>query len=265
MGKEARVRGSEPIFLVVLLLCSGANPVKPGQIFSHRTHEKADGKLRCEGCHASETDGRLRPTGLEHKPCNDAACHAAEFRTKDSALCFSCHASNDPAIKNPPKSGFASHELSSTFSHKDHLAREPKNGPRCAACHARESGQSPPALPPGMVAPEHVVCGACHAERSKPLMPDCKGCHALRNAEAAKPAASGWRVSKKFSHQKHHIDARSPGTPLDCELCHAGAGSVPVGSRPSRPKMALCAESCHNGTVAFKATGFECLKCHEAK
>jgi hypothetical protein len=99
-------------------------------------------------------------------------------------------------------------------------------------------------------------------------MLECKSCHtsALSRLEdrGARSEPLPWRTTKMFKHETHRIDARAPGDrrALPCELCHKGALESPLGRLPPRPTMVLCAETCHNGETAFKATGFECARCH---
>jgi hypothetical protein len=238
--------------LAVALLCGstalGAEPAVSDQKFRHAKHEAAGLQLTCSGCHPSSPDGRLSfPGSNDHKPCANAACHADEFRKKDSKLCLGCHEHSDPYRPNPPKLSFeAVSEFVSGFSHKTHLEKKvfKAKGEACESCHS----MGPQVATPAVLADQHRFCGSCHEALSKPSMLECAGCHMFGMSESA---GGDWRVSERFSHTTH------PGKCTECHDKVAASEEVP----PPRPTKAQCA-GCHDGKRSFKVTGFSCAKCH---
>jgi c(7)-type cytochrome triheme protein len=277
------MRRSELFFIALVAVFSSAKVAsagapevkKPG--FNHTQHQKAGlGMDSCDACHAgTSADGKLKFPGKDHKPCSNGACHADEYRKRGSQLCFTCHMRNEPWGDNPTKTSLVRPagvppEFSVGFSHKAHFERgggkDSKAVGGCQNCHYRESGGEAPKVAPGLLAPAHVQCASCHEATAKPEMLKCGACHTFSSsipAVAGERAAPEWRVTAKFRHETHRTDARTtPPGALDCQACHPGVSDAGPGQKPPSPKMAGCASTCHDGKVAFKATGFGCVRCH---
>jgi c(7)-type cytochrome triheme protein len=75
--------------------------------------------------------------------------------------------------------------------------------------------------------------------------------------------ASPWNVAATFEHAKHAIDPRSH-RPTACTACHTQIAAAKDMSSVALPRMADC-DGCHDGKLAFKTTGFGCVRCHGAK
>ena len=219
--------------------------------YSHIAHNKAGVTLTCSVCHVGTTaDGRLSWPTRDHKPCSNEACHASEFRTRDTPLCSVCHRHGEPWRPNPVHRKFDGPlELTVTFPHGPHV----NENFDCRRCHQEQFGLQDRVLPRGLLAPSHALCASCHEALSLPKMTACAACHTGRRVQAG----DEWRVGSNFGHAKHRVDRDGKSVP--CERCHDGV----VGStgRAPRPKMSGCL-TCHDGVAAFKATGFSCLKCH---
>ena len=267
--------------------------------YSHARHAARNINLKCEVCHASSPDGKIDGPSRNHKPCSNEGCHASEFRRRDSALCLGCHEHNKPFKKNPFRPSFKEvSEFKVGFSHRSHAAGSDggTERSRCAQCHREQAGLSQRTTPPGHHAPAHTQCSSCHAELAEPHMLDCSSCHkstvsrfssvSSQPSEASKrimKMGEPWRVREKFAHKDHQRDIRTAqlrssegggsieeawgrydaatARELACSTCHVKVAMLEDLSN-SRPQMKGCAESCHNGKWAFKATGFECLRCH---
>jgi len=277
--------------VVALVSMTGSSPIqaegKGAPLYSHMKHEGMGIKLTCSACHGATSTGMLTmPAKDQHKPCANQACHAADFRAKDSTLCTVCHDHNEPWRANPVRG-----ELRKTgefwvgFSHKSHLNRGEKSvlaGRGCPTCHTAQAGMAAPPRRAGVLAPQHELCASCHESLSEPKMTDCNGCHKLetggRAASAEAPGA--WRTGGNFAHETHRTDVRTAkevdkaatgwkrydaasATALDCKACHGNVLDAGAGDRLPRPTMAGCG-TCHNGAFAFKTTGFECVRCHGA-
>lgn len=232
--------------------------------YRHEVHDKAGISLNCEGCHGGTKDGRVGLPGKDqHKPCSNVGCHAEEFRKANSGICVNCHTHNEPWRANPVKRQFSAvSEFWVGFGHNEHQNRL-KAGFACQSCHPVQAGQPPRPADPDFLAVAHKDCAQCHGEFAQPLMTNCGGCHKL---EATSPPPKGsagpqWRVAEKFAHETHQQDPRSKQG-LACESCHGDVLKVTSGDRIPRPSMEGCASTCHNGEVAFKATGFACVRCH---
>jgi c(7)-type cytochrome triheme protein len=236
--------------------------------FSHEGHEKAGLSLKCEMCHGGSVDGKIDLPGKDnHKPCSNEGCHAAEYRKRGSTLCANCHDHNEPWRANPVKPSFSAvSEFFIGFSHESHEKRLQKadSGFACQTCHPVQAGAPVREADPAFLALGHKDCATCHSS-IEPKMTSCGGCHQI-NSKAPPPKGSAadpkWRVAEKFKHESHQTDKRAGGQKLDCRACHGDVMKVAAGERIPRPSMEGCASSCHNGQVAFKATGFTCAKCH---
>jgi c(7)-type cytochrome triheme protein len=231
--------------------------------YKHNVHANAGLALRCDGCHGSSAEGKIKfPGGDNHKPCANLGCHGNDFRRSNSKICTTCHAHSDPWRANPARSPRdRSGEFFVGFSHKNHDKRI-RDQKGCGTCHPTQAGLPAAAIDPSWLAPAHRDCAACHAEFARPAMSDCGGCHKLEptSKSAAAETDPKWRVRAKFQHETHRQDARS-GQQLGCTACHGDVLSVAPGARIPRPSMKDCS-TCHNGTVAFKTTGHDCAKCH---
>jgi hypothetical protein len=210
----------------------------PPSRFSHAAHAGRGVDMgRCAGCHRAGTDWRAGMPGRdEHRPCQNAACHAAEFGKPGSPICGSCHERSEPFAPNPlrrPPIGAGEFRAASTM-HAPHL----QQGMSCAACHAGGGGAR---------SDGHAQCVQCHKPGARLTLEGCGACH------VAPMTAGGanWSVAARFRHDANHH--------LACERCHREGGSADL----TRPTMAGCG-SCHDGKQAFKTTGFGCARCHGA-
>jgi hypothetical protein len=108
-------------------------------------------------------------------------------------------------------------------------------------------------------------------------MTACGACHAPAGPEKLR---SEWSTAARFAHDSHQRDVRtatvtdpsaegwkrvdaSGAAALPCESCHANARKAGDGEAVTHPQMADCA-ACHDGGLAFKTTGFGCVRCHGA-
>lgn len=253
-------------FAAFLAISAGSSLDLSAQGYRHEVHSNAGVTLRCEGCHGGSADGKIELPGKDqHKPCSNRGCHAADFRKRDSNLCISCHEHNEPWRANPLKTTFdGPGEFFVAFSHQSHDKRMRNDKSSCGSCHPNQAGNPPRAPEKGFLVLAHKDCSTCHAEFAKPAMTDCGGCHKLESTSKAPEGNSTdprWRVAAKFRHETHRTDPRNNGV-QDCRSCHGDVLTVAAGERIPRPSMQGCAEGCHDGTVAFKATGFNCSKCH---
>lgn len=262
-GQEAALLGAGAL-LVVFLVQALPRQAHTDE-YKHQVHDKAGITLNCAGCHGGTKDGRIELPGKDqHKPCSNQGCHAKEFRKRDSGICTNCHDHNQPWRPNPVKRSFSKvSEFWVGFGHKEHKGRQ-NEGFACATCHPVQSGQPPRPADPDFLAVAHKDCAQCHGEFAKPAMTDCGGCHKLEGNSKPPKGSAGpqWRVAAKFEHETHQADPRAKGKALACESCHGNVLTVKPGERIPRPTMQGCATGCHNGEIAFKATGFACVKCH---
>lgn len=232
--------------------------------FSHELHADQNvvgsgGAYACNDCHPSTERGRLWfPAGGRnfdpkvkrngHWPC--AKCHANEYMSREpKGVCVTCHTHSDPWRANPVRTAFRERrELVTDLPHDKH------DKTACKKCHFEQTGDPPPAVPANLMAPGHELCAQCHETLEKAPMTKCDGCHRLPTP-AEKPTE--WSVAAKFTHETHRTDVRSKGT-LACEVCHQSIDAQPT------PEMKSC-RVCHDGTHAFKDTGFACARCHGPK
>ena len=224
--------------------------------YGHADHAAYGGPSACEACHASDPTGRLRfpVPNADHKPCS--GCHAAEFRKKDSALCFTCHLHNQPWQPNPRLKAFQGpSEFAVGFPHRTHQNTD------CDSCHPVQGARKVPPAPAGLLAPGHRRCASCHAREHAPNMTACGGCHQPPSASGVPGSATSeaWRVTASFSHETHRLDPKNQ-RPVACARCHAEVSSSDV-TPPPRPQKRSC-ETCHEGNTAFHVTGFDCYRCH---
>lgn len=241
-------------------------PAPSAARFSHRAHgERGVDVASCAACHALERDFAVAPAtrGKEHRPCANAGCHIDDFLSRARPLCTVCHEGTAPwlrqvaRVRRPGETRVAS-EFGSDFSHRSHVgARAASTGGDCRACHGDRTGGGAPAS-------GHAACAPCHGVRAQPAMDRCGGCHAS-GAEAARPPPAGpWSVAARFRHETHGVDPRGgegAARETRCTECHAGVDQAERLSQIRPPTMKSCG-ACHDGTHAFKTTGFGCAKCH---
>lgn len=253
--------------------------------YRHRAHDRLGVPLTCGVCHGTTARGQPTfPGEAQHTPCANAGCHADDFAARAPDLCRVCHTRSVPWGPNPVRRSLDGDEFSVRFSHARHLGRAEGGallGEGCAACHPTQAGEAPPRPTAARPAPGHDRCASCHLQLARPRMDACDACHVERGAALAAQAEgdSKWWVGARFSHGAHTLDPRtarprSPAgargwsrfdkataDPLACGACHAGMARVDAGDRAARPTKAECAQ-CHQGTHAFKVTGFGCHRCH---
>ncbi|MCB9529288.1 MAG: cytochrome c3 family protein [Myxococcales bacterium] len=254
--------------------------------YRHQTHDRLGVPLTCAVCHGTTAKGQPTfPGAANHSPCANAGCHADDFADREPALCRVCHTRSVPWGDNPIRRLLDGDEFAVRFSHASHLGRAEGGallGKGCASCHPAQAGAPPPRPTATTPAPGHARCASCHLQLARPHMDACDACHIPDGdvTPAGAPAADDrWRVAARFSHEAHTRDPRtamlrSPAgeigwgrfdrataQPLDCVACHAGMARVDADDRAARPTKADCAQ-CHQGTYAFKVTGFRCARCH---
>jgi c(7)-type cytochrome triheme protein len=212
--------------------------------FSHANHASRGVTIKsCTNCHGvGESWRSTLPGQKDHRPCQNDACHAADFGKVGSRLCLSCHERNDPFEPNPLKrpTSRVTPEWTVHMTHGPHLPLKALN---CNQCH-------PSILDPiATITDGHALCGFCHKAKAKPGMDACAACH---QGVATKTVAA-WSVAGRFRHDTNHRSG--------CESCHRQAGASDL----TPPTMEGCGTSCHDGKTAFKVTGFGCARCHGAK
>jgi c(7)-type cytochrome triheme protein len=211
--------------------------------FSHAAHATRGVSIQgCTACHGvGESWRATMPGQKEHRPCQNDACHAADFGKIGARLCLSCHERNDPFEPNPIKrpTSRVKPEWTVKMSHAPHL---PLKNVNCNMCH-------PSILDPiATINDGHALCGYCHKAKAKPGMDGCAACHQALATKSVAP----WSVGGRFRHDTNHRSG--------CESCHRTASSSDL----TPPRMEECG-SCHDGKNAFKVTGFGCVKCHGAR
>jgi hypothetical protein len=254
---------------------------------NHRKH----GKEACASCHGdAEAADKTRPGSSDHRSCDGAECHAAEFYGDKAAatkVCFVCHTSKDFWTDMRELVGFPAGEgrdYYAEISHKMHLGRgeggqsrvEKVTDQSCLFCHAIDVTTKEVARP------GHAACESCHRESSKVPMSSCDACHRFRvdadgkpvpSAPISKPAPT--RVTRKFSHEKHRLDRRKKeATPVSCGACHltvakaTSIGSIEV--QGGSNMMSAACGACHrsgqktaDGRPIFSITG-RCTSCHDS-
>ena len=265
--------------LVALLLVAGvpgpdglSAQGKPGR-FSHQQHGK--NAENCTSCHRISAATKWLEKGKvatgrggnEHRPCSNGGCHANQFTTRRAgAFCWSCHVGTLRSVRYPPYRRRGESEfVLQKFSHKAHI-RDGNKG--CEQCHTPEKKKktrkkADPRTETDMIAVSHQVCGEtiCHGDKVSPMMSECASCHAVKaeGAKVAPLATSVWsnkRVAVAFGHTEHMKASKEDA----CGTCHTNT-QVGTGEVIPLPMMQTC-ESCHDGTRAFSALGFDCVKCH---
>jgi len=238
----------------------GINVALPqNQVFSHAKHVGRNTKIdgACTNCHSLKDDGsaRVEPPneGRNHMPCAASGCHQTEFMSRTVKICGVCHDKANPwektvaRIKDRPET-----EFFENMNHASHLKRKGTANASCADCHGDKLGG-------GKAPKDHEACAECHGKGPPAhAMTECDKCH-TRNAPT-RQAPTEWSVAATFVHTKHSSDPRSRRATV-CTGCHKTVGTAKTLAEVARPTMESC-EGCHNGKGAFKATGFECSRCH---
>jgi hypothetical protein len=227
--------------------------------FSHAEHRKRNVKIDdCAACHVLDNDGILAAplSRKDHLPCANPSCHQSEYTSRAPKICGVCHDAAVPwarTVARPgPRRGV---EWSEAMNHKVHLALS--RSTTCETCHGdkRTGGEAPR---------DHRTCAPCHARGQAPQVPamaDCAACHAQTRQSPMQ--ASPWNVAATFEHQKHAVDPRSH-QPTACTACHTQVAGALDMAAVAPPRMADC-DGCHDGKLAFKTTGFGCVRCHGAR
>lgn len=228
--------------------------------FGHDLHKGKGVKIEdCETCHGIK-GVEVQPVtrGKDHSPCNAAGCHASEYMSREPKICVVCHETNEPWVKQTARiRDLYPSEFGGDFSHKSHLKDAKKKvADKCMSCHgAKFEGKDPP--------DSHSVCGSCHQGELRPLMNQCGGCHKLGYAEELQQSRSKYSVRARFDHEDHDNDPRKEnrGNEPDCKVCHSDVTKAETLKEIPPPTMQSC-DACHDGKLAFKTTGFGCVKCH---
>lgn len=237
-------------------------PNRTDMTFSHQAHIARNVQITdCNQCHQLKPDGNLEPTGTNknHMPCSNSGCHQTEFASRTNKICGICHDISVPWQKTvarpnptePIKPDW--HEDMNHFSHLKNLGAN--NNAACGTCHGDKLGG---AKRPG----GHEGCANCHGKGQGFPMTSCQSCH--RNTDVQHAPVSQWSVRALFDHQKHANDPRKSGKSTQCVECHKGVKEARDLATIKKPTMLGCGDSCHNGKLSFKVTGFDCAKCHSA-
>jgi hypothetical protein len=224
--------------------------IPPG-VFTHTGHRGTLDVNQCGTCHSSGLTWQQVHAGRnQHQPCQN--CHAAEFRFQNQKICLGCHERNDPFAPNPlrppqHRQGRISEWRMGEVPHPPHIAA----GVSCGACHAEQTAAILGTHAPVKVDTGHALCGKCHTEGQKLAMSRCNGCHVWAGQPPPQHAIRPWSTKERFKHDANHKAA-------SCDPCHRAGGAQDL----VPPKMQYCGDTCHDGTKAFKVTGFGCAKCH---
>jgi hypothetical protein len=222
---------------------SATAQARPPQRFSHAQHrQNGIDMAACGGCHAPGEDGQKVHAGRdEHRPCQ--GCHAAEFRRAGAKLCLGCHQHGEPFTPNPlrPPARDGNEWRLIETPHPPHIAARLA----CGVCHPDEAGLSD--------APraDHALCGRCHKTGAPTPLSRCAGCHVPVATPRVSRPLRAWSTRAAFRHDDTHRKD-------NCATCHLAGGAADL----TPPRMAACAERCHDGATAFKVTGFGCARCH---
>lgn len=228
--------------------------------FGHELHKgKGVAVDDCQSCHGIK-GFRVEPVtrGKDHQPCNNTACHASEYMSREPKICVVCHDSADPWVKQTARiRDLDVSEFGGDISHKTHQSNKAREGGiKCASCHGDVFAQNE-SKPDA-----HAVCGSCHQGGLRPLMSDCGDCHKLGYQEKLRKGASSYNVRDRFEHSDHDSDPREKGRNApDCKVCHSDVAKATTLAEIPSPTMQSC-DACHDGKLAFKTTGFGCVKCH---
>jgi len=226
--------------------------------FDHEAHAKRAVNLDdCGACHGSGVEWQQVQAGRDqHRPCQ--GCHAAEFRKSGQPICLVCHTGSEPFAANPlrPPLAIGAAWRRTDVPHAVHATV----GLACQTCHPAESGVAPSSRSP---IDGHAVCAKCHVGGSRLTLERCAGCHSLASVPRQAQPDRPWSTRARFRHDEPH-------RAQPCGSCHRGvpppAPDAPAaaasGPLMTFPTMEDCG-TCHDGSKAFKVTGFECARCHE--
>jgi c(7)-type cytochrome triheme protein len=254
--------------LALLSTCpamAGGAVVQPAskRRFDHDAHTASLAKMGkpaalCNSCHPSSAAGEPTLTGKrEHARCFEG-CHTFSSSCSTMAaglgqVCAACH----PTLKSaclpslPPKPGLS---FEAKFSHGRHTQAGASAEPLCLRCHAVQAFAAGAAEP---TTSAHRDCSGCHERGAAPLMNKCDGCH--RSPQPTLAAAPNPYRLESFDHRSHMKHAKQSA----CLGCHQDLQKTGNENSLPKPQMASCQAQCHNGKVAFTATGTSCTKCHQ--
>lgn len=224
--------------------------------FSHATHAARNTNIaKCDACHSLKDDGNIEPHGTNknHMPCAASGCHQIEFASKTTKICGVCHDQSMPwqkahARTRPP----LKKEWFNTMNHQVHLKQGAATNATCINCHGDKLGG-------GKRPHDHDACAQCHGKGAPAhAMTECAKCHL--QTKPAGMVATEWSVRDTFKHEQHARDPRG-NRAAQCANCHADVKNAKDLATIKKPTMDSCT-SCHDGKITFKATGYECMKCH---
>lgn len=239
-------------------------PTDPSRL-SHPQHAQ----IACGACHRPQK----RPGADEHRPCDDAACHAKEFLAQPGKLCQVCHTKvtatpleRDGGGLEAPLKPYPLEDpwqtLPSKFSHRRHLdsgLMESRVGfhVACVDCHVRDGMKAPP---------DHATCSRCHAPEANlpkaPKMTECAACHQTGSRERNR--ARLIKDDLHFDHARHKTDRK--GRAIRCEQCHSETSRSNSYTDHAPPKVQQCV-TCHDdsdrtpGDMRMRV----CETCHAAR
>ncbi|MDQ3365699.1 MAG: hypothetical protein M3680_09765 [Myxococcota bacterium] len=263
LGCQNRCHDGKQAFSAVGTTCTQCHtgrgklvPTRPEFAFSHAAHASRNVKIAdCATCHTLEPDGRLTAPLMrkDHQPCASSGCHQTEFASRTTKICAVCHDAVAPWQKVAARARPAAKpEWFESINHAAHLAKTGTANGACTSCHGEK-------LTGGARPGGHDGCASCHNKGVSPAMTECAACHA--SSPAARPPVSPWSVAATFKHDQHATDPRTRKTTA-CLDCHAQVRTATTLATIKPPTMTDCDSACHNGTTAFKTTGFGCARCH---
>lgn len=214
-----------------------APPVDRSRL-SHPQHAQ----VSCGDCHR----GTARPGSDDHRPCDDARCHRADFTGQPTPLCEVCHTKIAVSPLTAPLRPYPIQDAwqaePTRFSHKRHLdagVMEDRVGfhVTCTDCHTPGDG--------GLARPDHAACTRCHAAEvalaGAPGMDDCRACHdATTRLRTRRRLIRG---DLHFDHVPHRTDRR--GQTIRCEECHAQTTGATEYRDHAAPRVENCV-GCHD-------------------
>ncbi|HEX3758459.1 MAG TPA: cytochrome c3 family protein [Kofleriaceae bacterium] len=232
------------VVVVLAAACTpqrGAEAPQPAHDDSRISHPQ-HARIACEACHR----GTARPGGDQHRPCDDGACHRADFLGAPTRLCEVCHVQVTPAPLAAPLKPYPVEDAwqsePSRFSHRRHLdaaAMEDRVGfhVTCTDCHARRDS--------GLARPDHAACARCHAPEvalaGAPRMADCAACH--EHGSRLRVRHRLIQDDLHFDHTRHTTDRR--GGTIRCEECHTQTVRADEYGDHVPPRVESCV-GCHD-------------------
>ncbi len=146
----------------------------------------------------------------------------------------------------------AKSEYYNTINHNSHLAKKGTTNSACGDCHGDKLGG-------GKRPHDHEPCVVCHGKGAPAHdMTECGKCHLSSAPNRA--AETEWSVAATFDHKKHATNPKTRAT-SQCSQCHADVKNAKDLAGIKNPTMQSC-DTCHDGKISFKTTGYECSKCH---